>query len=414
MRILLVSPLAEPVHTRKIPAALARRPGSEEASRAVQERRPFVPQLRDQGRQAAALQDGRTVELTVIAPEKSATETAYEASGWRTVTPGENTNGYRLVALPLRNPAYSAEGFEPDAIARVMQETQPEVIQVWGGAPDRHVSQVVWLKMRLCPRARVVYYGFNNLAIRWRLRTRWKWKLLWRQMAGGVEANSEGVKVMREAGFRRPLERIFWGISTDDFHPVDKAGLRERLGFGEEKIVGYVGRFVPEKGLSDLLAALRQMPASVHGVLIGAGPMQAELEREAAAGELARRVRFLGTMPPDKLVEYMNCFDALALASRTMPTWKEQYGRVIGEGMACGVPVVGSDSGAIPEVIGEAGLVAREGDAAALAETLSRAVFDARVREKLIAAGYRRVEDELSIQAMSGKLMEFYGRLINA
>jgi glycosyltransferase involved in cell wall biosynthesis len=378
MKILIVSPVGEDVHVRKIPAAL--------------------------GARGAA-------DVTVIAPERSATETAYEASGWRTVTPGEDASGYRLVTLPLLDPANGHAGYENAALKRVMQEAQADVIQMWGGAPARSAEQVVWLKLRACPRAKAVFYGFDQLPYRFAPWTQLKWKFLWSRMAGGIEANSEGVEALRQAGFRKPMERIFWGISTEEFHAVDRSGLRERLGFGKEKLVGYVGRFVPEKGLSGLLAALRQMPGNVHGVLIGAGPMQKELEREAEAPELRGRVRFLPTMPPEKLAEYMNCFDALALASRTTPHWKEQYGRVIGEAMACGVVVVGSDSGAIPEVIGEAGLVVREGDAAALACGLESAIFDEALRARLISAGKKRAEEELSIQAMSGKLMEFYGRL---
>jgi glycosyltransferase involved in cell wall biosynthesis len=379
MRILIVSPVAEDVHIRKIPAAL----------RAL-----------------------GTAEVTVIAPEKSATETAYEASGWRTVTPGENTNGCRLVALPLRNPASPFAGFENEKLRLVMQDTQPEVIQMWGAAPAACAEQVVWQKMRACPRAKTVFYGFDQLPYRFAPWTQLKWKFLWSRMAGGIEANSEGVEALRQAGFRKPLERIFWGVSTEEFHAVERTGLRERLGFGKEKLVGYVGRFVPEKGLSELLAALRQLPSEVHGVLIGAGPMQKELEREAGTPELRGRVRFLPTMTPEKLVEYMNCFDALALPSLTTPHWKEQYGRVIGEAMACGVPVVGSDSGAIPEVIGKAGLVVREGNAAALARGLESAIFDEALRARLIPAGKKRAEEELSIRAMSGKLLEFYRRII--
>jgi len=378
MRILIVSPVGEDVHIRKIPAA-----------------------LRAQG----------ATEVTVIAPEKSATETAYEASGWRTVTPGANANGDRLVTLPLVNPADGHAGYENAALRRVMQETQPDVIQMWGGAPARSAEQVVWLKMRACPRAKTVFYSFDQLPYRFAPWTQIKWRFLWSRMAGGIEANSEGVEALRQAGFRKPLERIFWGISTEEFHEVERTGLRERLGFGKEKLVGYVGRFVPEKGVSELLAALRQMPSKVHGVLIGAGPMQKELERETGAPELRGRVRFLPTMAPEKLAEYMNCFDALALPSRTAQHWKEQYGRVIGEAMACGVVVVGSDSGAIPEVIGEAGLVVREGDTAALARGLESAIFDEALRARLIPAGKKRAESELSIQAMSGKLMSFYERI---
>jgi len=379
MKILVVSPLAEPAHARQIPAALAKH---------------------------------ANVEVSVVAPEKSATEAAYEASGWRRLDAGAQVNGFRLIPAALRNPANGAEGFAGDALERVMREMQPEVIQTWGGAPDNHVAQLVRLKRRLCPRAKVVQYGFNNLPIRWRLRTTLKWRWLWRQMAAGIEANSEGITVMREAGFRKPLERIFWGIDTDEFRPMERAGLRERLGIQGEHIVGYVGRFVVEKGLRVLLEALKELPASVHALFIGAGPMQMELETAAAQREWKGRLHVLPTVAPEKLAAYMNCCDAVALASLSTPHWKEQYGRVIGEAMACGAVVVGSDSGAIPEVIGEAGLVAREGDARALGQALGRAVFDASLRERLIAAGLARAEKELSIRAMSGRLMEFYGRLL--
>jgi glycosyltransferase involved in cell wall biosynthesis len=377
MKILVVSPVGEDVHIRKIPAA-----------------------LHVQG-----------AEVTVIAPEKSATETAYEASGWRTVTPGENSNGSRLLTLPLVDPRDAYAGYENAALKRAMQEAQPDVIQMWGGAPARCAEQVVWLKLRACPRANTVFYGFDQLPYRFAHWTQLKWKFLWSRMAGGIEANSEGVEALRQAGFRKPLERIFWGVETDVYRPMDRVAMRRKLGLEHAHITGYVGRFVPEKGLSELLAALRQMPSAVHGVLIGAGPMQKELEREAEAAELRGRVHFLPTMTPEKLVEYMNCFDALALASRTTPQWKEQYGRVIGEAMACGVVVVGSDSGAIPEVIGEAGLVTREGDAAALARGLESAMFDEALRARLIPAGKKRAEEELSIRAMSRRLLEFYGRI---
>jgi glycosyltransferase involved in cell wall biosynthesis len=383
MKILVVSPVGEDAHIRKIPAALARHDG---------------------------------VQVSVVAPERVATEPAYDASGWRTVNREKSENGFRLTTAALKDPAYGGHGFaEPDSIGRVMRESQPDIIQVWGGAPDEHVAQMLRLKARQCPQARLVQYGFNNLPIRWRWRMTLKWRWLWRQMAGALEANSEGLQVMREAGFRQPMERVFWGIAAEDFRAVDaleRARLRERLGFGGEKIVGYVGRFVPEKGLRELLAALRVMPREVHGVLIGAGPMQEELAREAATAELAGRVRILGTMAPRELAEYMNCFDALALPSRTTPHWKEQYGRVIGEAMACGVVVVGSDSGAIPEVVGDAGIVVREGDVQALAAALQRALGDASLRARLIDAGHRRVESELSFAAMSGKLMQFYARLL--
>jgi glycosyltransferase involved in cell wall biosynthesis len=83
--------------------------------------------------------------------------------------------------------------------------------------------------------------------------------------------------------------------------------------------------------------------------------------------------------------------DVLVLPARTRPNWKEQFGRMLIEGMACGVPVVGSRSGAIPEVIGQAGLTFAEGDVEALRACLASLIAHPRLREQLIAAGRERV-----------------------
>jgi len=114
------------------------------------------------------------------------------------------------------------------------------------------------------------------------------------------------------------------------------------------------------------------------------------------------------------VVKYMNCMDALALPSLTTPEWKEQYGRVIPEAMACGVPVVGSDSGAIPEVIGSAGLVAPEGDPVKLAEALHTALIDEAAAERFKKEGMLRAERELSVGAMAAGLLALYQRVQGA
>jgi glycosyltransferase involved in cell wall biosynthesis len=84
-------------------------------------------------------------------------------------------------------------------------------------------------------------------------------------------------------------------------------------------------------------------------------------------------------------------WDALALPSLTRPNWKEQFGRILVEAMASGVPCAGSDSGEIPHVLGDAGLVVPEGDAGALAAALSRLADDPGLRRALAARGRARV-----------------------
>jgi glycosyltransferase involved in cell wall biosynthesis len=102
----------------------------------------------------------------------------------------------------------------------------------------------------------------------------------------------------------------------------------------------------------------------------------------------------------------------LTLPSLTTRHWKEQYGRVIPEAMACGVPVIGSDSGAIPEVIGAAGMVAPEGDPITLAAAIGDVLTDGTMTKRLVEEGWRRVQEEFSADAMARRLVDFYQRIV--
>lgn len=167
--------------------------------------------------------------------------------------------------------------------------------------------------------------------------------------------------------------------------------------------VGYAGRLVPSKGLGDLLAAVRRLPAPVELVLIGDGELRGELEGEPIPGS---HVRVLSDLTHAQMAEGYAQMDVLALPSRTTPTWKEQFGRVIVEALWCGVPVVGSDSGEIPwliELTG-GGLVFAEGDREQLAERLERLRTDPALRERLAAAGRAKVEQLFTVSAATDPL----------
>jgi glycosyltransferase involved in cell wall biosynthesis len=134
--------------------------------------------------------------------------------------------------------------------------------------------------------------------------------------------------------------------------------------------VGFVGRLVEEKGVRDLVAAASLVAGPVNLLFVGDGPLREELR---AARLRQGRVEVLTGIGHDRIASVYARMDVLALPSRTTPRWAEQFGRVLAEALACGVPVIGSDSGAIPWVIGETGggLVVPEGRPDALADAIS-------------------------------------------
>lgn len=167
--------------------------------------------------------------------------------------------------------------------------------------------------------------------------------------------------------------------------------------------IGYAGRLVQSKGLADLLAAVRRLDPPLELLLIGDGELRAQLEGQEIPGS---KVKVLSQLRHDQMGSGYAQLDVLVLPSRTTPTWKEQFGRVIIEALWCGVPVVGSDSGEIPwliELTG-GGLVFPEGDRDRLSELLGKLRDDPALRRRLGHTGREAVEQRFSVPAATDPL----------
>jgi glycosyltransferase involved in cell wall biosynthesis len=167
--------------------------------------------------------------------------------------------------------------------------------------------------------------------------------------------------------------------------------------------VGYAGRLIESKGLFDLLAAVRGLQAPVELVMVGNGELRPRLEGQPIPGS---SVRVLDGLSHDRMASGYAQMDVLVLPSHTTPTWKEQFGRVIIEALWCGVPVVGSDSGEIPWLIGltGGGLVFPEGDSEALRARLAELRDAPELRRELAERGRSAVERLFTVPAATDPL----------
>jgi glycosyltransferase involved in cell wall biosynthesis len=178
---------------------------------------------------------------------------------------------------------------------------------------------------------------------------------------------------------------------------------RQPKRLGRPFTVGYAGRLVPQKGLDDLLAAVRRLDGPARLLLIGDGPMREALGQASLDGA---SVEIRNDFRHDTMPLAYGEMDVLVLPSRTTERWAEQFGRVLVEGLFCGVPVVGSDSGEIPWVIRTTGggRVFPEGDRDALAEILSELRAQPEERERLARAGRERAERLFGVPAAARAL----------
>jgi len=166
---------------------------------------------------------------------------------------------------------------------------------------------------------------------------------------------------------------------------------------------------VPEKGLRVLTAALDRLKSPWRALLVGAGPLEGELRAWAArrpdAVRLATDVNHAG------VPAHLAAMDVMACPSQTTRTWKEQFGRMVIEAFAAGVPVVGSDSGEIPHVLGTAGVVVPEADTAAWVEQLDALLADPDRRRALAAVGRARALGEFAWPVVARQYCYFFDRV---
>jgi glycosyltransferase involved in cell wall biosynthesis len=121
--------------------------------------------------------------------------------------------------------------------------------------------------------------------------------------------------------------------------------------------------------------------------------------------------RFFPLVPHEEVPALLRCFDVLVLPSRTTAKLKEQFGRILVEGMAAGCAVIGSSSGEIPAVLEDAGLVFSEGDVAGLAEAIGRVIAQPDLRAALRTRGRCRVREHFTWEVVAERLVEFYRRI---
>jgi len=178
--------------------------------------------------------------------------------------------------------------------------------------------------------------------------------------------------------------------------------------------LGYAGSLSWEKGIPDLLACLKS--GAIQGeycvAIAGSGPLKDEVKSKCTQlKSKGLHIEFLGPLSSTQMREFYQNIDILIVPSRTVPHWKEQFGRVIVEAQACGVLVIGSDSGAIPNVIGNKEFVFKEGDIQDMSRVLNSALSkiknstDSALRSQFAKEAFQRFSDEVLAQRLTHNLL---------
>ncbi len=360
----------------------------------------------------AAIDD---VELTVAVPP------SWDDPRSPTRLERVHTQGYGLIVTDiLFNGNYHLH-FYPK-LRRIIRQTQPDIVHIDEEPYNLATFQAMWLAQGV--RAGTVVFSWQNVFRPYPP----PFSLMERYVLSKADAllvgNREAANVWQRKGYSGPMHLIpQFGVDPSIYYRHERAARRERLSIFKYRsasapsqptlVIGYVGRLVEEKGVELLLLAASRLvgPWTMH--ILGSGPDRARLEKMAQWLGISPRVTFDEKMPSTHLPHYFSGLDVLVLPSLTRPNWKEQFGRVLIEAMACDVISIGARSGAIPEVIGDAGLTFAEGEVDELRDHLQRLIDHVELRDELRQKGRRRVTENYTQAAIAKNTVEVYRQVLS-
>lgn len=284
---------------------------------------------------------------------------------------------FRPEVVLVEQEAHSMLALQGRWLARLLPGCPPFTFFAWGSPPNRRRA----LPLRILERGAL------------------------RAARAAFAGNQAACEQLRAAGFGHSIYRTPQvGVDLPDRPDLTRRQVRRELGVCGV-VVGFAGRLIPEKGVLDLVEALAGLGHLTWSFLvIGRGPLAEALTLRFRAAALHDRLRLVNDADHQRVGALLAALDVLVLPSYATEAWAEQFGHVLIEAMAAGCAVVGTDSGEIPAVIGDAGIVVPERDIGQLRAALRRLIKDSELRGRLAAYGRARVQRHFTHAVVARRL----------
>jgi glycosyltransferase involved in cell wall biosynthesis len=343
------------------------------------------------------------VELTLATPPYWQSD-----DGSKQVLEQLYTSGYRMIVTPMKLNGNFHLHYYPQ-LGQIMREVRPEIIHI----DEEPYNLATFQAMRLSKhhKARALFFTWQNLYRTYPPPFRQFERYNYQHAATTLAGNRDAADVLRRKGYRGSIHILpQFGFDTDIYKRSIPLPSRKP---GDPFTIGFIGRLKEEKGLPLIVEALTHLPANSRAVFVGHGPMKRDLEEQATQLGVADRILIKPGVPTSEVPKEIEQWDTHVLPSITRSNWIEQFGRTLAEAMSCEVPVIGSNSGEIPHVIGDAGLVFKEGNARDLSDCIRKLMDDPVLYQDLAQRGRQRVLDNYTQKRIAQKTYEIYQEVLD-
>ena len=310
---------------------------------------------------------------------------------------------YQLIVSPIRLSGHFHLHYYPE-LPRLIKRTRPDVVHV----DEEPYNLATYLGVQAARRAALpsLFFSWQNLLRRYPPPFAQMERTVYRHAAHALAGSQTVATVLRKKGYAGPTSVVpQFGVDPEIFRPAPR-----RDGCFT---VGFLNRLVPAKSPLSALEAFQRLPVETRLQVVGDGPLRDQFQAEVDRRGLGGRVSVQQRVPSHDMPHLLQRMDVVLLPSVTTSRWKEQFGRILIEAMACGVPVIASDSGEIPEVVSDAGLIVPEGDVMALTRALLTVYQDPQLRARLGGQGRKRVLDRFTHVKVARQTYEAYMQAVS-
>ena len=306
----------------------------------------------------------------------------------------------------LRNATHIYPG-----VKEILRILQPDIIELWEEPFFAVTAHTTFCANRNIPKAKITFFSTQNVFKGYPFPFSAFEKYTYKNAGHAFLVNEEVSDVIRRKGYEKEFTILPLGVDTEIFCKKDISSLKEKLSL-KDFVIGFIGKIDKQKGIFDLVKAACEINERIQLLIIGNGELKGEIENLVKSLGLGQKTILMGAIPHSQVPNYLNCMDLLVFPSVTVPNLREQFGRVIIEGMACEVPVLGSNSGEIPATIGKAGLIFKQKDVSDLKEKIEGVIKNPNFRAMLAKNGRKRVVENFTWRVIAEKQYQVYTKLM--
>ncbi|BAZ40628.1 group 1 glycosyl transferase [Calothrix sp. NIES-4101] len=347
-----------------------------------------------------AITEVEGVEVGLLVPSN------WKAREWNRLIPVENPYPQiRIYSAPVQ---FSSRGgahfYNPWQVWQVLTDFKPDIVQV-----EEEVFSLCTFELAILTKLinrPLIVFGWENIERRLPF-PRWlTCQFVLNTVSFLIPGNQDGANIMRQWGYKGLLE-VMPQIGVDTHLFTSDLVKCDRQQFN----IGFLGRLVPEKGIDLLLSSVRQLQdrgLKCNLIICGSGSQETALRQQAKALQIEDWISWKGAILHEEAPTAISQFDVLVLPSRTISNWKEQFGHVLIEAMAMGIPVIGSTCGEIPNVIQCNNLIFQEENIQELTTILDRMIRNPHWRKEMARHGINMVNKYYSHQRIAKRLLDVW------